>query len=412
MRVIVAGGGIGGLTTALALHAHGVDVTVFEAVKEVRPLGVGINLLPHAVAELAKLGLLEELDRTGVQTHDLSYYNKFGQLIWREPRGLDAGYPYPQFSIHRGRLQLLLLKAVRARLGAEAVVTARRLKHWRVQRDGRVAATLEDRHSGTELVETADVLIGADGIHSTVRSTLYPDEGMPKWNGAVMWRATTIARPFLSGRSMIMAGHQDQKFVCYPIGSPVEQQGYALINWIAELRTDGRDLAEREDWNRPGRVEDFFPDFRGWRFDWLDVPALIRGASAIYEYPMVDRDPLPRWTNGPVTLLGDAGHPMYPIGSNGASQAILDASFLVQALAEAGQTVEGALLAYEAERRPKTGEIVLTNRQNGPEQIMQLVEDRAPDGFEDLDAVVGRDELAAIAARYKQVAGFDLASVH
>lgn len=411
MRVIIAGGGIGGLTAALALHARGYRVSVFEAVKEVRPLGVGINLLPHAVAELAKLDLLEELNRTGVQTKDLSYYNKFGQLIWSEPRGLEAGYPYPQFSIHRGRLQMLLLKTVRARLGTDAVITGRQLLSWRELSDGRVEAVFRDRHTGTDHRETAALLVGADGIHSAIRAALYPDEGMPVWNGAVLWRATSIARPFLSGRSMIMAGHQDQKFVCYPIGSPAEEQGYALINWIAELRTDGRDLAEREDWNRPGRIEDFLPQFRSWRFDWLDVPALIRSAQAIYEYPMVDRDPLPRWTFGPVTLLGDAAHPMYPIGSNGASQAILDAACLARCLAEAGSSLTSALAAYEAERRPKTGQIVETNRRNGPDEVMQIVEDRAPDGFETLDAVISRDELEAIAARYKRIAGFDLASV-
>jgi 2-polyprenyl-6-methoxyphenol hydroxylase-like FAD-dependent oxidoreductase len=363
MRVMIAGGGIGGLVAALSLHDAGIDATVFEAVGEIRPLGVGINLLPHAVRELSELGLAERLDAVAIRTRELVYVNKFGQTIWREDRGLDAGYRWPQFSIHRGTLQMLLLEAVRARLGADAVRTDRRLVAF--EDDGRrVRATFEDR-TGTRHQDEADVLIGADGIHSAVRRAFYPEEGAPIWNGAVLWRATTEAEPFLGGRSMVMAGHQVQKFVCYPISGELAQRGRSLVNWIAELRFDPSRGWRREDWNRPGRVEDFLPRFEAWNFGWLDAPSLIRGAAAVYEYPMVDRDPVERWSFGRVTLLGDAAHPMYPIGSNGASQAILDARVLAHRLATSGDPVE-ALAAYDAERRPGTARIVLANRAKRP----------------------------------------------
>ena len=404
MRVIIAGGGIGGLVAALSLHEAGIEAAVFEAVAEIRPLGVGINLLPHAVRELNELGLEERLDAVAIRTRELIYANKFGRTIWREDRGLDAGYRWPQFSIHRGTLQMLLLEAVRETLGATAVATDRRLVDF-ADEGGRVRALFEDR-AGRRHEEVGDVLVGADGIHSTVRARFYPDEGAPIWNGAVLWRAMTEAEPFLTGRSMVMAGHQDQKFVCYPISREAAARGRSLINWIAELRFDPSRGWRREDWNRPGRIEDFLPRFESWDFGWLDAPALIRGASAVYEYPMVDRDPVARWSFGRVTLLGDAAHPMYPIGSNGASQAIIDARVLANRLATAADPT-AALAAYDEERRPATARIVLANRANGPERVMQAVEERAPRGFERLEDVISRAELEAAAGDYKMIAGFD-----
>jgi 2-polyprenyl-6-methoxyphenol hydroxylase-like FAD-dependent oxidoreductase len=250
------------------------------------------------------------------------------------------------------------------------------------------------------------LLIAADGIHSTVRASLYPNEGPPIWNGAVLWRGVTRTQPFLSGRSMIMAGHEFQKFVAYPISRAALDQGEAVINWIAERKFRPDQAWGREDWNRAGQLDDFLPQFESWRFDWLDVPAVIRGAERCFEYPMVDRDPLDRWTAGRVTLLGDAAHAMYPIGSNGASQGILDARVLAREILRLGETT-AALEAYEAERRPATARIVLANRGNGPEQVMQLVEQRAPDGYARIEDVLTPAELEGTAAAYKQVAGFD-----
>jgi 5-methylphenazine-1-carboxylate 1-monooxygenase len=406
MTILIAGGGIAGLTAALSLHQIGEDCRVFETVFEPRPLGVGINLLPHAVRELTELGLQEALAETAIPTAELAYFNKHGQRIWSEARGRDAGYHWPQFSIHRGELQLILLHAARERLGADRVLTGYHLDGWS-ESATHVTARFVDKRSGKRLSDAeGDLLIGADGIHSVVRATLYPDEGPPIWNGAILWRGTTRGAPFLTERSMIMAGHEFQKFVAYPISRGAAERGEAVINWIAERKFRPDHAWRREDWNRAGVSDDFLPWFADWQFDWLDVPGVIAAADACFEYPMVDRDPLERWSFGRVTLLGDAAHPMYPIGSNGASQGILDARVLAREIRLAGPG-PGALLAYEAERRPATGKIVLANRANGPEQVMQLVEQRAPDGFVRVEDVLTPEELEGTAAGYRRIAGFD-----
>ena len=396
MRVAIIGGGIGGLTTALSLHAAGIDCDVYEAAPEIKPLGVGINLLPHAVRELTELGLANALAATAIETEKLIYANRFGQEIWQEARGRAAGYNWPQFSIRRGALQMILLEAVTLRLGSSRVHTGAQ-----ALRAGAPSVTFQ---SGETVA--ADVIVAADGIHSALRAQFYPQEGPPKWNRRVLWRGVTEAEPFLGGRTMVMAGHQNQKFVCYPISREANARGRSLINWIAELRIGGMADWRREDWNRPGRLQDFLPQFESWHFGWLDVPAVIRGASHIFEYPMVDRDPVARWTFDRVTLLGDAAHPMYPIGSNGASQAILDARILAHALAPA-HSIDEALTQYEESRRPGTSQLVLANRANGPEQVMQTVHQRAPNGFTQLSAVVSVAELETTAERYKLIAGFD-----
>jgi 5-methylphenazine-1-carboxylate 1-monooxygenase len=405
MRVIVAGGGIGGLSLALSLHAAGIEAEVFEAVREMKPVGVGINLLPHATRELIELGLGERLAEAAIATEALIYANRFGQEIWREPRGRFAGYDWPQYSIHRGRLQMLLADVVRERLGADAVRLDRQVARVETS-DAGASAWLRDADGGDRGQVTADVIVGADGIHSAVRAQFYPDEGPPLWNRRVLWRGVTEAAPFLGGAAMVMAGHQDQKFVCYPIDPALAARGASLVNWIAELRFAETDVWRREDWNRAGRLEDFLPRFEDWRFGWLDAPALIRGAERVYEYPLVDRDPIARWTFDRVTLLGDAAHPMYPIGSNGASQAILDARTLAFELAEGG-SVDEALARYEAARRPATTRLVLLNRGNGPEQVMQRAHERAPSGFADVHDVLSQAELEATAGEYKRIAGFD-----
>ncbi|WP_437494974.1 flavin-dependent oxidoreductase [Sorangium sp. So ce1014] len=405
MQVIVAGAGIGGLAAALALHASGHEVTVFEAASSILPLGVGINLLPHAVEVLGELGLLEALLAHGVATRELVYFNRFGQRIWGEPRGRFAGHAAPQISLHRGVLQGVLFDAAVERLGPDRVICDRRLSGHHEEGEGRIEALFLDR-AGAAWKVPADLLICADGIHSAARAGLYPDEGPPIYGGRMLWRATSLAAPFLTGASMIIAGHQDQKFVAYPI-SPPEPDGRQRINWAADLAV-ARNL-RREDWNRLGDPADFLPRFEAWRFGWLDVPGLIRSAEAIYEFPLVDRDPLPRWSHGRMTLLGDAAHPMYPNGSNGASQAILDARALVGALAAHADPVE-ALAAYEAERLPPTAAIVAANRRNGPEQALQIAYERAPDGFDRIEDVFAPGELEAIAARYRVLTGLKGAS--
>lgn len=388
MKVAIAGGGIGGMTLALSLHAAGItDVDIYEASPAIKELGVGINVLPHATRELTELGLLDALEATGIPTAELAYYTKRGQRIWSEPRGVAAGYRWPQFSIHRGELLGLLHRAVVQRLGPDRIHTGHRV--------------------GPEFVKThgADLLVGCDGVHSVVRAAFYPNEGPPKWNGITMWRAVTEGDPFLGGRTMIMAGYFARRVVVYPISRRHEQQGKALINWVAEFRNSDATMPP-QDWEHTARLEDVLAPFADYRFDFLDVPALIRAADTIYQYPMVDRDPLPTWNFGRVTLLGDAAHPMYPVGSNGASQAIIDARVLARELA-LQPTIEQAVEAYDAQRRPATAAIVLANRKVGPEQCMEIVEQRAPDGFERLEDVISQAELEEISASYKRTAGFD-----
>jgi 2-polyprenyl-6-methoxyphenol hydroxylase-like FAD-dependent oxidoreductase len=406
-EIAIAGGGIGGLVAALSLHEAGFSVRVFESVRALRPLGVGINLLPHAVRELDELGLRQPLEQLGVSCRELAYCTKRGERIWAEPRGLAAGYRWPQISIHRGVLQLALLDAVRARLGDERVLLGHHLKTHETLPDGRVRIAFIDRTTGEPRAEAiARTLIAADGIHSAVRRGFYPNEGPPRWSGAVMWRGVVEGPPILDGHTMFMAGHTRQKFVCYPI-QHIDRETQ-LINFVAELRFEATELQEREDWNKRAELDEFLPQFEGWRFPWLDAPAFLRKAKQIWVYPMIDRDPLPRWTFGAVTLLGDAAHPMMPIGSNGASQAILDARVLTGCLRHYRDDLPRGLQRYEAIRREATSAIVLANRGQGPEIAMQLVEDRAPDGFERLEHVVARDELEAVADKYKRLAGFSI----
>ncbi|GAA1060091.1 flavin-dependent oxidoreductase [Agromyces bracchium] len=398
MNVVIVGAGIAGLATALSLEAAGIrDIRIFERAPEIRGLGVGINLLPHAVRELTELGVADRIEALGVGPSRLAYYNRHGQPIWSEPRGLDAGYRWPQLSVHRGRLQLALVDLVRERLG-DVIETGHRLVGVS---EGADAATATFETASGAVDATGDIVIGADGIHSALRAIRYPAEGAPPWSGLTLWRGTAVIPGYLDGRTMIMAGDGDQKFVAYPLGAP-DADGRQRVNFIAERRGEGSPDA---DWNRAVDPAPIVELFRDWRFDWLDVPAAIAAADEILEYPMVDRDALPQWTFGRTTLVGDAAHAMYPNGSNGGSQAILDARTLAFHLATA-PTIAAALDAYEADRRPATAKLLEMTRQTGPERVMQLAYERAPEGFADIHDVIPADELAEIAAAYKRAAGF------
>jgi 5-methylphenazine-1-carboxylate 1-monooxygenase len=405
MKVIVVGGGIGGLVTALMLQARRIDCEIYEQAEAVRELGVGINTLPHAIKELDQLGLLERLDAVGIRTFELFYTNRFGQEIWREPRGLDAGYDVPQFSIHRGRLQGAIYQAVRARLGESRIHLGCRLGAF-CQDEGGVSAYFFGRDGRHCLTARGDVLVGADGIHSTVRDILFKHEGDVRWNGIMLWRGAIDWPQFLTGRSMIIAGGMQAKLVIYPIaeGSRCDRR---LTNWAVGAKVgDGSTPPPRkEDWSRLGRFEELMPHVQRFRIPYVDAARLIESTPEFWEYPMCDRDPLPRWSHGRVTLLGDAAHPMYPVGSNGASQAILDARVLADRLADAEHPVH-ALWAYEAVRLPVTAEIVRLNRRGGPEGVIDAVEARAPEGFGNIDEVLSFEERKAIVRGYASTAGF------
>jgi 5-methylphenazine-1-carboxylate 1-monooxygenase len=405
MRVIVIGGGIGGLTTALSLHAAGIEVSVFETVSKVDPLGQGINLQPNAVRELIELGLGQELHETAIETANLAYYNKHGQLIWKEPRGLAAGYKWPQYSIHRGQLQAILFKAVRTRIGEGNIFLNHRLVSFE-NNTREVIAHFSDNSGATSLrSHRADLLIGADGIHSAVRRQLYPNEGEPVFSGRIQWRGAVEAQPFLDGRTQVMIGHREQRTVIYPMSKEAAARGKSLTNWLVVLGNQSVE-DQRESWNRQATKERFFNHFKDWNFDWIKAADLYAATEAIYEYPKVDRDPLPRWSFGRVTLLGDAAHPMRPIGSQAGSQAIVGARVLAFELAT-HKDPSKALKSYEDIRLPIATEVVLRNREFGPEIVMQMAEDRAPDGFDDIESVIPYAEREEIAISFKRAAGFD-----
>jgi 2-polyprenyl-6-methoxyphenol hydroxylase-like FAD-dependent oxidoreductase len=405
MKVIIAGGGVGGLVTALMLHARGIDCEIFEQADAIRELGVGINTLPHAIKELADLGLLERLDAVAIRTYELFYTNRFGQEIWREPRGLDAGYDIPQFSIHRGRLQSVIYQAVRARLGESRIHLNCRLGSF-TQDEGGVTAYFFDRNGAHQATARGDVLIGADGIHSVVRDKLFPNEGPPRWNGLMLWRGAIDWPTFLTGRSMVVAGGLAAKLVVYPIAEGTRPDK-RLTNWavVGRVADGSTPVPQKQDWSRPGRFEDLMPHVQRFRIPYMDARALIEATNEFWEYPMCDRDPLPRWSHGRVTLLGDAAHPMYPVGSNGASQAILDARCLADQLKDADHPVH-ALWSYEQTRLPMTAEIVRMNRRGGPEGVIDAVEARAPDGFSNIDDVLSFEQRKAIVRGYASAAGF------
>ncbi|RJE89407.1 flavin-dependent oxidoreductase [Paracoccus onubensis] len=406
MKILIAGGGIGGLTLALMLHERGIDAHIFEQSREIRELGVGINTLPHAIAELERLGLLPALDAVAVRTRRLIYKTGRGQDIVAQPRGIWAGLDSPQFSIHRGRLQKVIHDAVLDRLGPDAISSDRRLVSFE-QSAEKVTAHFESR-DGSRFEETGDVLIGADGIHSVVRGNFYPDQGAPQWNGVLMWRGAVWWPRFLDGASMIVAGGMRHKLVLYPITHDPDRPHEALTNWVvcSRLGDGSAPIPTREDWSRKAPAEEALRMAEGHlSVPELDITDLIRATGEIFVYPMCDRDALPRWSHGRVTLLGDAAHPMYPVGSNGASQAILDARDLADRLAQGGDVVQ-ALEAYDAKRRPATAAIVAANRSGGPEGVIDFVENRAPDRFADIHDIATPEELRAIVGDYETLAGF------
>lgn len=403
-RVLIAGGGIGGLATALTLEQIGVPCLVLEAVREMRPLGVGINLQPNAVRELGDLGIGEdELDRVGVPAREWALVGLNGNDIYSEPRGRLAGYNWPQYAVHRGQFHMLLYTKAIERMGADAVRLGCRAVSYEKNSDGTVTATIENASGKVEKLK-GSLLIGADGIHSAVRAQMHPDQPPIHWGGAVMWRGTTWAKPIRTGASFVGLGTHRHRMVFYPISHP-NAAGLAMINWIAEVTLDNSDGWKQAGWFRQVEIADFAHHFDGWTWDWLDVPALLRGADCAFENPMIDRDPVPTWVDGPVALMGDAAHAMYPTGSNGASQAIVDARVLASAMLEHGVT-PAALAAYDKRLCGPISQLILRNRGAGPFGLLNMVDERCGGTFDNIDDVIPPDERAKFMSGYKAAAGF------
>lgn len=400
-RVLIAGGGIAGLALGLTLHQIGVPFVVLEAVHTLRPLGVGINLQPNAVRELGDMGITPaHLDDVGTPAREWALVGRDGQEIYAEPRGTFAGYDWPQYAVHRGGFHMLLYRTLLERAGPDSIETGARVNGYGVAPDGTAEAIMEDRST-----RRGRLLVGADGINSAIRAQMHPAQPPIHWGGAVMWRGTTWAKPIRTGSSFVGLGTHRQRMVIYPISAPDPQTGEALINWIAEVTYDDPALRDKVGWFTPASVEDAARHFEDWRFDWLDVPALIRGGGEAFENPMIDRDPVPTWVDGPVALMGDAAHAMYPTGSNGASQAIIDARALGEAFLAHG-VAPAALSAYDAKLCGPVSDLVLRNRGAGPFGLLNLVEERCGGVFEHIDDVVPRAEREAFMANYKAAAGF------
>lgn len=406
MKIVIVGGGIGGMTLACKLAVGGVFPDVYDSAPRLEPIGLGINLLPHAGKVMQQIGVLDEIASRSVETYESTFFNRFGQHIYSEPAGLRAGYDLPQFSVHRGDLHQPLLSRFTALAGDEKLHLAHRCVGFEQDADG-VTVHFRDTVADTELPSVrADILIAADGLHSVVRKTLHPNEGDPVYSGVNMWRGSAVHKPFLNGANMTRIGWLSTgKLVVYPMRNNVDGEGNQLINWVAEIETSK--YKAKRDWNKEGSFDDFMWAFEDMKFDWLDVPALLRSTTKVMEFPMVDQDPLPFWTQGRVTLLGDAAHPMYPRGSNGAGQAILDGDALGDALLQ-NANPQDALKAYEADRLPATSKVVLTNRTTPPDIILKEVFDRTGDKpFDRIEDVIGANELSALSNNYKKVAGYD-----
>jgi len=402
-RVIIAGGGIGGLTLALTLHQIGVPCVVVEASSEMRPLGVGINVQPNAVRELLETGIeLSDLDSIGVPALEWALVGLNGKEVYAEPRGLEAGYKWPQYAAHRGQLLMMLYNKVVERLGRDAVLLGNRVTAYKKAEDGVTAFLRSSDGKQTEL--QGQLLIGADGIHSAVRAQMHPEQPPIHWGGAVMWRGTAQVKPMRTTSSFIGLGTHQHRMVIYPI-SPPEKDGTALVNWIAEFTVDNADGWQQDGWFREVEIDHFIHHFEDFKYDWLDVPAMLRSADCAYENPMIDRDPVPTWVDGPVALMGDAAHAMYPTGSNGASQAIVDARVIGANMLKHGISA-AALAAYDDQLCSKVSEIVLRNRGAGPFGLLNLLDERCGGVFDDIEEVLPGVERREFMARYKQAAGF------
>jgi 2-polyprenyl-6-methoxyphenol hydroxylase-like FAD-dependent oxidoreductase len=409
-KVIIAGGGIGGLTLALTLHQIGVPFVVIESVREMRPMGVGINIQPNAVRELFDLGIDGELlDTIGVPAKEWALVGLNGKEVYAESRGLEAGYSWPQYAAHRGKLHMLLYQTVLDRAGNESVLLGSKVKGYSQADNGGVLVDVS-MADGTSYEVSGSLLIGADGIHSAVRAQMHPDQPPIHWGGAVMWRGTIRAKPLRTESSFVGLGTHQHRMVIYPI-SDTDADGTALINWIAEVTMDNSEGWPNDSWFQEAEIESFAPHFEEFRYDWLDVPAMLRQADCAYMNPMIDRDPVDTWVDGSVALMGDAAHAMYPTGSNGASQAIVDARVIGAAILANGLSPE-ALTSYDNQLCSKVSELVLRNRSSGPFGMLDILNDRCGGVFDDIEAIFPMEERNEFMGKYKAAAGFAIETLN
>ncbi len=404
--VIIAGGGIGGLSMALTFHQIGIPCVVLESVPELKPLGVGINLQPNAVRELYEMGIGDDqLDTIGLKTKEWALVGLNGKDVYSEPRGVEAGYKWPQYSVHRGELQMLLYREVVAKMGPEAILTGHKVTGYRNHADGSGVTAMVSTRDGQQFEMHGAFLVGADGLHSAIRAQMHPDQPPIHWGGAVMWRGTSPGKPMRTEASFIGLGTHHHRIVFYPISPADPETGLATINWIAEVTFDNVNGWGDGDWNKKVELNHFIHHFDDWDFDWMDVPALIRDATEVYEYPMVDRDPIPTWVDGNVVLMGDAAHVMYPTGSNGASQAIVDARVLGASFVKHGFNVN-AIQAYDRKMCPEISEVVLRNRGAGPFRLLNILDERCGGVFDDIESVFPATEREEVMSNYKMAAGY------
>jgi len=402
--IIISGAGISGLSLGLTCHQLGIPFQIFEKSQKIKPLGVGINIQPTAVRELAAMGLLNELEATGVKTRELAFFTKLGLEIWSEPRGLEAGYDFPQFSIHRGELQMLLYRTLINRCGTDTIKLGYEVIKSQTKQNKVHVSIMDNAGKLSEI--SGDLCIAADGINSVLRRQLYPGEGPPLWKGVILWRGTSKSKPFRSGATMAMIGHATQRIVAYPISTP-DRNGNVIINWICERKSEDTKLIQENNWNKSVKFNKFLPYFETWSYDWFDFPNMVRSSNTVLEYPMVDRNPVDNWVDGLTLLIGDAAHPTYPTGSNGGTQAILDARSLGKALIEYGST-KTALHHFQEQTLKSSNSVVLASRKSGPDTILQIVEERCGGMFETLDSVISQQELSKHSANFKSLVGLSV----
>ena len=404
-RVLISGGGIGGLALALTLHQIGVPFTVLESVRELRPLGVGINIQPNAVRELLDMGITTaDFENIGASVEEWALVGQNGREIYSEPRGSKAGYKWPQYAVHRGQFHMFLAKTVLERCGASSIKLGHKVIGYENGSDGSVTARCK-LASGEMVEEKGSLLVGADGIHSAVRAQMHPEQPPIHWGGAIMWRGTTLAKPIRTNCSFVGLGSHRHRMVIYPISKPDPETGRALVNWIAEVTVDDPSARENIGWFRQVGIDDFIQHFKDWTYDWLDVPAMLQDSDGCYENPMIDRDPVETWHDGSVVLMGDAAHAMYPTGSNGASQAVIDARIMGSLFLEHGVTRD-ALAAFDERLCGPVSKLVLLNRGLGPFGLLKLVNDRSGGRFENIDDIISPQERTDFMSGYKTAAGF------